>query len=168
MRGKLPRTCNVQKETVRYGSFEGVISLSDLSRLAASVEDDKANINVTFEFYRNEIGLAVIRGKVKSSLNLNCQRCMQVMRVSIDCDFEFLLGADDGDIIASGLDNIEIENGFIDVYDLIEDELILALPLVSRHEYQDCNEYWSNQIDVDDAIEKENPFAVLAKLKGDL
>ena len=48
---------------------------------------------------------------------------------------------------------------------MVEDELILGLPLVALHDDVACNEFWQTQRENPEQATKENPFSVLAKLK---
>ncbi len=66
-------------------------------------------------------------------------------------------------------------NQELDVIALVEDELILSLPLAPMHEDVDCNKLWSRIRDQEPQEERHdlgssgnNPFAMLAKLKKDL
>jgi uncharacterized protein len=53
--------------------------------------------------------------------------------------------------------------------DIVEDELILALPIVAMHEVKDCpsGEEFQRMEDEPAQPERENPFAILAELKKD-
>lgn len=60
----------------------------------------------------------------------------------------------------------------LDVLALVEDELILSLPLAPLHEDDNCSEAWNQLRDSSEALEREvvqnapKPFAVLAQLKA--
>ena len=62
-------------------------------------------------------------------------------------------------------DTIYSDDGYIDIIELIEDELILAIPLVAKHENRACNEDWQRAEKESGTPAKENPFAVLQQLK---
>lgn len=57
------------------------------------------------------------------------------------------------------------ERRMLPVTDLLEDELLLAIPLSPRHE--DCEMLRDNPVEVSDEP-THNPFAVLGQLKGKL
>ncbi|WP_296444007.1 YceD family protein [Rhodoferax sp. UBA5149] len=109
---------------------------------------------------------------VDTSLPLTCQRCMGPvdLAVVVNRSFRFV----DSEEAAEAQDD-EAEEDVLalsqefKLTDLIEDEVLMALPLVPRHE--EC------PVEVKLAVadpgfeaasaEKRNPFAVLAKLQGD-
>lgn len=59
------------------------------------------------------------------------------------------------------------ENGEFDLNELIEDELILSLPIVAMHPLEECPMAGAQMTwgEIDPADERPNPFAVLTSLK---
>ena len=92
---------------------------------------------------------------IKSQLPVICQRCLSEMLINLDLNFDYLLSdstineMEDSD----EMDWLEI-NSEMDVRELIEDELLLAMPIAPAHEGS-CSRF-SMQ-----SGEKPNPFAVL-------
>ena len=170
MQDKLRRRYQVQKEVTRNGYFEGEIALSKLERLGQLLHPgdgghDDRKISVTFEFVRNEYDIPMIKGQLRTSLELECQRCLQSLDMPLELEFELMIDASDELLRDSSLDTIYSDDGFIDVFEVIEDELILAAPLVALHEDSSCNEHWQASASEPEAAAKENPFAVLQQLK---
>jgi uncharacterized protein len=100
---------------------------------------------------------------------LQCQRCLLPLdeAVHVDRHFRFV---DDEDTAAALDDEIEDEvlalPKSLNLRELVEDEMLLALPLVPRHDV--CPETIPMQFgDVDLVEEKANPFASLALLRKD-
>jgi uncharacterized protein len=100
---------------------------------------------------------------------LQCQRCLQPLDEAVHVDRHFRFVADED--TAAALDD-EIEDEVLalpkslNLRDLVEDEMLLALPLVPRHEV--CPETIPMQFgDVEIVEEKANPFASLALLRKD-
>ena len=101
---------------------------------------------------------------------MTCQRCLAPVDVPLEVDREFRFVADEA--TAEALDD-ESEEDLLamsrefDLRELIEDELLMALPLVPRHE--ECPapvQMASSDEDFEEAsAEKPNPFAALAALK---
>lgn len=102
---------------------------------------------------------------------LTCQRCLQPFQQSLAVDAKVRFVRDEAQ--AEALD-AELEEDvlalprWLDLRTLIEDELLLALPLVPRHER--CPEPLptgssDRAEDEDQANERPNPFAVLQALK---
>jgi uncharacterized protein len=168
MRDKLRRRYQAQKEVARNGYFEGDIAISELERLDGLLhhgrQGGEGKIFVRFEFVRNELGAAKLVGHLQASLQLECQRCLESMSLPLQQDIALLIDADDDLVRDSGTDTIYSEDGFIDIYSVIEDELILAIPLVALHEDAGCNENWPVATKVEGET-RQNPFAILRQLK---
>jgi uncharacterized protein len=106
--------------------------------------------------------------EAETEVTLECQRCLQPMRLPLHAERRIFFV--DGEDAAAALD-AEAEDDVLaltpalDLVELIEDELLLALPLVPRHEL--CPEPLPRAFVEDDpAIDPaDNPFAVLAALK---
>jgi uncharacterized protein len=108
----------------------------------------------------------------QACVNMRCQRCLGSLTVPLDLDRWIRLVRDAAQ--AEALD-AELEDDVLelqrhtDLGELIEDELLLALPLVPRHE--DCPEPlpMGDPVDPDPAADlapdRPNPFAALAQLK---
>lgn len=102
-------------------------------------------------------------------LPLQCQRCLTPVVETVETSREFVFVADEA--TAQALDDESEEDVLVmsrdfDALSLVEDELILALPLVPRHEV--CpEELPSKAVDpsFEAASERPNPFAALAALK---
>lgn len=100
---------------------------------------------------------------------LQCQRCLLPLDEAVRVDRHFRFVADED--TAAALDD-EMEDEVLalpkslSLRDLVEDEMLLALPLVPRHDV--CPESIPMQFgDVDEVEEKSNPFASLALLRKD-
>ena len=165
MQGKLQRHYQIQKEVSRCSFFRGVIESSTLERLRGKLEDDQNNILVEFEFSDNDYGHPVLTGQMETSLSVKCQRCLKSMKMPMKLAFNLLIDAIDEIAIESSLETIYSKDGTIDIYEVVEEELILGLPLVAMHEDSSCNKFWGPQDESPDLALRENPFSVLKKLK---
>ena len=103
-----------------------------------------------------------------TDVTLECQRCLQPMRLAVQAKRRIFFV--DGEDAAAALD-AESEDDVLaltpalDLAELIEDELLLALPLVPRHEHCPAplpRALLDDDLPIDPA---DNPFAVLAALK---
>jgi uncharacterized protein len=164
MQDKLRRHYQIQKEVSRGGSYEGKIWVRDLTRLSEFLYSDDATVEVEFEFIRSEYDAPMVKGRLNVSLLVECQRCLQAMEKPLLIDFRLLVDAVDELVAESSLDTIYSEDGYVDIFEVAEDELILGLPLVNLHDDVGCNEYWSLQ-KREPEVALDNPFSVLDKLK---
>ena len=85
------------------------------------------------------------------------------MEFPIHVDFRLMIDASDDLVRENSVDTLDSDGGFVDIFDVAEDELILAIPLVAAHEDRSCNEHWIVS-DTETSV-GENPFAVLRQLK---
>jgi len=105
--------------------------------------------------------------RARTAVQLECQRCLAPVEqiLEVEQSFMFVVGED-----AAAAIDVDSEHDVLamtqalDLRELIEDELLLALPLVPRHEV--CPEPLSAPPQtIDPGLEKESPFAALKALK---
>lgn len=96
------------------------------------------------------------------TLRQQCQRCLEPLDVHVEVDRWFRLVADEATALAeddAAEEDLLAMDQELDAYALLEDDILLAMPLVPRHE--DCHAPLSTALDDD----LPHPFAVLAALK---
>ena len=99
-------------------------------------------------------------------LGLVCQRCLQPVDTAVQAQrsFQFVAGeALAADIDADSEEDVLALSRTLNLIELIEDELLLALPLVPRH--PSCPQPLKPPQDAEPFDERANPFAVLGELK---
>jgi uncharacterized protein len=96
--------------------------------------------------------------RAQGCVEMACQRCLQPLSVPVIVDSELEL-AESREAAEAAEDEIDrvVASRSMDVAALVEDELLLALPMVAVHE--DC------RLPAGDDGAKPSPFAVLAGLK---
>ena len=148
--------------------ISGSYQLKDLPRLSLCLIDSQGEVSFTLEFFRDRQRRACLRGRVVSELLLQCQRCLDVMRLSVDSEvaLAFVESIDEAEGLPDELDPQLVDEGRVSLRDLIEDELLLALPQVSMHPDEACKiRPDSGPGEEKPAAVRENPIAVLAELK---
>lgn len=103
-----------------------------------------------------------------ATVAFECQRCLNPVRVAlaVDRNFLFVHGEDAAaQLDAESDDDVLALSRSLDLHELAEDELLLAMPLVALHEV--CPQPLAMPVDDAEvpAEEAPNPFAVLAALK---
>ncbi|WP_206485574.1 23S rRNA accumulation protein YceD [Thalassotalea sp. G2M2-11] len=166
---KLPITIDPYKSAQRRLECEGIFELSEMNRLLAVCQNNSEHVHVKFNFDVDELGLVVISGKGSASVSLTCQRCTDTFDYELALDFTFspVKNAEAAESLPSYYDAIELdENGEVNLRELVEDELMLAIPLIPRHDLKDCqspaDSVWG---ELPEEHDKPNPFDVLKKLK---
>lgn len=150
--------------------LSGSIPIRQLQRLRELLTDDAGEIAVELNFDVDELGVPNVQGHVSGRLPLMCQRCLEPYTIEVDANISLAwVHADqDADRLPLLYEPYLVETNPLILNDVIEDELLLALPQVPMHELAVCpSGKWINQpvpVEEDDT-EQENPFSVLAKLK---
>lgn len=88
------------------------------------VLDDEITVELTLQFFR--VPKSGVSGKMTTSVQLTCQRSSEVFTQPLESEFKLYLKTDDDDE-ALTLDS----EGKLSVQALIEEEILLALPLVA-------------------------------------
>lgn len=159
------------------GEIEGVWPLSSFDRLresavavAVPVEGGGVAWRARGESraLRNGENQVWLHAHAETVVPLECQRCLQAVavNVAIERSFLFVHGEDAAaQLDTDSEDDVLAITRALDLHELIEDELLLALPIVPRHEV--CPEPLVPPPTGEDELfdQKPNPFAALAALR---
>ncbi len=151
-------------------TLEGQIPLSDMSRLSQLVLSDEGLVDVKMLFDIDQVGTPYVSGQFHVSTSITCERCMEpmVLDLNVDCLLAMVIGERKIEGLAEQYDPWVLENSDpVLLKTVVEDELILSMPLVPRHE-SIClpDEAWSvGDIPEEQQDKPESPFAVLSSLK---
>ncbi len=147
-------------------SLKGKASLSQLSRLAAVCVDQADELEWEVSGAVNKLNQAELSLRVSGTVNLVCQRCLLPLVFDVDSETAVLIAkteeqADEMEGTLGNEDSVEVivADGKINVLDLIEDEVLLSLPLSSKHEI--CPD--SSMSELKNNI--QSPFSVLETIK---
>ncbi|MGQ5524594.1 YceD family protein [Chitinimonas sp. PSY-7] len=147
----------------------GELALSDLPRVAGELLSGGA------------VGYALVGGtdrlqrltldlRLTASFQLKCQRCLTSMPFELDVAARFVLFSDEGKLNEAEAEDVELEGLMFErefaLLDLIEDEILLALPYSPTHE--ECEADIGVMSEAVVTPQKPNPFAVLADYKAKL
>lgn len=112
----------------------GVLGLEQLSRLA-KMHCSTQGLEYHLRGGRTSDGRPCLRVSVRGSVELLCQRCLDPFPVPIAIDAELQLSESLREISEAD-DEIDrvLASRQLNVGQLVEDEVILALPMVPRHE----------------------------------
>lgn len=144
--------------------ISGEIRVADFPRLAENLADTAGEVQYRIEGSVDSDRRPILAVMINGQLILRCQRCLGdvawLLAISSD-----LLPVHAGQPIPEeeleddSADAFEVD-GEIDVVTLVEDEILLGVPLVPRHDT--CNVPHPEE----SAGEKVSPFAALSSLRG--
>lgn len=172
-KARLPEVIHPLRFAETRRSLNGVVPLAGMQRLGESVLSLEGDADVVVNGEVDPEKRAFLSGRVEATLTVICQRCLKPMRLPVDS--EFLLSPvrseEEAEDLPETYDPVMLgDEDSIDLWALVEDELMLCLPVVALHEPEDC----SADVSVyegsaePEKVEKPNPFAVLEQLKSDL
>ena len=117
---------------------QGVWAVGDFPRLRDMLASDAGDIRYEIHGTQDARGRPALRVRLRGALQLRCQRCLEPLRFDVDTDATLVLAATQAEIDADPVDAQSPDRLLaadeIPVLELLEDELILALPYAARHE----------------------------------
>lgn len=165
----LPKLIDPGKWADRAAVCEAAVPLRQFTRLLEGMLGDAGEVRVAVTFARDPRGLSRLTGTLDTALSATCQRCLAPVTVPLQADVDVYLLSDEAyaERLSEDEDFVVFQDGQLDLPELLEDELILALPLVTRHE--ECEPQVALVEDEPEQpqpeAKKENPFQILASLK---
>ncbi|MGB8517702.1 MAG: DUF177 domain-containing protein [Gallionella sp.] len=147
--------------------ISGEMLVADLLRLADFLNDTHGSLSYSVIGAVDVYGTPVLKLRMNGSCHLTCQRCLQGMEYEIQVATSVLLRDQAG---LDRLDESEIDEEYesiladahLDLWHLLEDEVLLNLPFAPKHEGLECQP--ENGIKLQQ--NESHPFAMLAKLKS--
>ncbi len=148
-------------------TYEGKVALLKLSRLSDRVNnlEDVA----TFQLDFTKIGkLSVIKGVIRAKIQLECQSCLQFMDIEVNSDVKLAIVESDEEaaLIPEDYEPLLCNDEKITFIDIIEDEILLSLPVIAKHEHA-CFEQRKPEITIENEEQsaKDSPFSILSNIK---
>ena len=147
--------------------MSGTVPMVRLGRLAEQLLSADQQVDVELGFYLRRKRPSV-RGRASVTVELTCQRCLEPMALTLDVRIDaMIVGTEDALVsLEAHEDGIVCGDKRISIADLIEDDLLMDLPISPRHE-QCAEVYVANfgSPDEDEILnrpEVNRPFADLA------
>ena len=165
---QLPEKIALDKAVQGQRFYHGSIELNDMPRLIGllAVPDGKTEFSIQFSKASGILGKAQVQ--VSGDLPLTCKISQETFMfpVNIDSVVGFIDDLAFEDLLDDNMEASWVENGLVKPLEIIEDELILAIPDAPYSEIYFANDVNEESIEVDENIEQiSSPFAVLKNLK---
>jgi uncharacterized protein len=167
-----PRRLDVAAAAAAAVALSGSWPPSELTRLAdgaAAQVDEPIEWSARFEQRRVPAGAPQVWLQLQAHARVarECQRCLQPVLLALDVDraFRFLASEDEAAALdAESEDDMLVLSHQFDLRELVEDELLLALPIVPKHEQ--CPAPLAPAAETaQDETAPAHPFAALAAWK---
>jgi uncharacterized protein len=157
---------DLAKQQIR---LSGTYQVSDMPRLAEIVLPGPEAVTFDLQFrLEPDRKTAVLSGSISAELIIKCERCLQPLRLPLELlpriYFQDSGGPAPAEPEEDERDLVEID-GPVVLRDLVEDEILLNLPMMPMHDRDQCSA--SRYLENTDSSEKkaDSPFAQLAELK---
>jgi uncharacterized protein len=125
----------------RGGVLSGELQLSKLTRLVGMLHSDAGSVKASLKFGQRRGGALEVELTYTAAIEPTCQRCLEPFRYVLAGTAKVVLvGAGSTlDTVPEGYEPFEISDGRLLPAELIEDELIVSMPLAPKHErLEDC------------------------------
>ncbi len=170
--GHLPATIDPIQLAERGARLTGRLPLKGMARLTPNCLDDAGEVFVDLVFERGDgQEVFLLHGTLHAGLHVTCQRCLQGMDLALEAEPWFILAKSDASREALGEEaDVLVADKPLSLSGLVEDELLLALPMVPMHEISKCPARVYVATGTDSGLkqaeeEKKSPFSVLSRLK---
>ena len=159
---KLPLTLDPVRTAQKRLDYQGIYTPDQVERVAESVVSVDSDVECSMSF--------AIDGDAKVTVTLECQRCGKPFTHQVYTTYCFspVRSDEQAEALPEAYEPIEVnEFGEIDLLAMVEDEIILALPVVPVHDSEHCEVSEADMVfgELPEEAQKPNPFAVLASLK---
>ncbi|MHB8533968.1 MAG: YceD family protein [Sulfuricaulis sp.] len=150
----------------------GTLPLTSMPRLAQNCQDSSGRVHVDLVFERGEgEEVFLMHGSLRANLHVTCQRCLEDMDLMLEASPWFILARSgkSQDMLDEEPD-ILVADKHLSLSALVEDELLLTLPMVPMHALNQCpaGEYIAARADPGLPPAKagvKSPFSVLSRMK---
>lgn len=162
----LPDRVDAQRMAQMHRVFEGELPLSRMQRLAQGLASTQGSVRYVLAFDRDRSGLVTVDLHAEAELSLICQRTLDRFGFPVVLDQRFgVIATEAGEAgLPADHEPLLSDDGMLDPVAVIEDELILALPLVPTKPGSEPVLAEPDGTEAEPA-RRESPFAALRDLK---
>jgi len=122
-------------------TLSGELDIGQLSRLRGLLHSDSGSVRATLGFRQRGDGWLASEVEYRADVELVCQRCLEPFRQELEESVNVVIADSDSlpTTAPTGFEPFELEDGRLQPVQLIEDEVIVAIPLVPKHaRVEDC------------------------------
>jgi len=167
MSANVPELLDAWRMVAARRRFDGQVPLAQLTRLQGLVADSEGECAYSLEFSRDDIlQVSYVELSIDTALPLTCQRSMQrfLLPVKLVQKLGLIRDEDEESSLPEDFEALLVpEDGQLRPLDLVEDELVLAVPVVPLS--PDGEPVEADWAPTEEEKNKVNPFAALASLK---
>ncbi len=127
----------------QHGDVHRSVAIAELERLASVVSAAETEFDVRLEGFEDSERRPCLRLQVSGHLPLVCQRCLEPLTLEIAVDRRFVIAQREQDLpdLSEEDDDVEslLADGKLNALALVEDEILLQIPMAPMHEEGTCS-----------------------------
>ncbi len=169
----VPDYVDARKIFAQRAHISGTVPLSRFKRFCELLASPEGELKVSLQFGLDERHRRIVEGSIETCVEVVCQRCLEQTNAELKESFKLGIVESEAQIerLPDDVDPWLTTEIRLALVDILEEQLILAMPIVSYHP-QGCK---SVLVESGEGTAKgetriamqrdDNPFAVLRKLK---
>lgn len=144
--------------------LSGDLAIDEMPRILELLSNAEGAVHYALRFTRDEYRRVLITGEFSTRLSMLCQRCLEPAEIDISHAVNLAVTGDEteADALPARLEPFLLTKRTVPLNELLEEELLLALPLAPNHDTETCHR--QNEMTGEKADETQRPFADLKTL----
>ncbi|WP_028079317.1 YceD family protein [Solimonas soli] len=166
----IPQSVRASTAVAQQQAYRGTLPVCSFERLLPSLADDAGELGIELQAGKAQ-GRVMLQGTIGGTLTLRCLRCEQAYAwpVDVQVDLRLVDSEEEEQAVLHEADPYLVQDDQLLLREIVEDELLLALPMLPRCETCE-NIVRAGAVEASpetqastegDARGKENPFAAL-------
>lgn len=141
-KAQIPQYAIASKAVAARHHFQGEVKISHLTRLAPQLADATGALDVELTAGKDRAGSPAVSGTIKGVLTLVCQRSEHPFQWVCDLKTDLRLVETDAEekALLAEAEPYRVEDDRLPLRELVEDEILLSLPMLPKCEDPDCAE----------------------------
>lgn len=169
----VPDYVDARKIFAHHALITGSLPISRFARFCELLADSAGELQVSLQFRLDENHRRIIDGRIAADVAVICQRCLEPAMIHLEENFKLGIVETEEHItrLPADIDPWMVTETKLVIADFLEEQLILAMPIVSYHA-EACRaaipeEAGGNSVREPgkNTVREDNPFAILQRLK---
>ncbi len=137
---KLPKYIQPISMADRAETLAGNLALSSFTRLSPLLMSNEGEVSIELKFGRDVERINYLQGTITTDLCLECQRCLRPMNypLQLTTSLSPVFTEAAAKKLPPRYEPLMLDTDQIDLITIVEDEILLAMPLVPKHEDPNC------------------------------
>lgn len=166
MHTPLPEQIDVERAVATGRVYTGSVRLAEMPRLTSLLADANGEVRYELKFVRNFMHQRTVELSADTAMPLICQASLDRFELPVHIESRLGFVKDEADAagLPEGYEPALTDEGMVNPLALIEDELILAVPVIPRKPGVKLK-LPADEPESEPEADRPNPFAALAALK---